>query len=109
MYLCIIYGIVIIEICSYNKELYTYKVAYSFSLYCLSMQRLENPKTSIVYHGAPLYKWHPTPRQLKDLFTPSTAIHNTTAKYIIIFNIIIISVLLYKVYTCMFYNKILSL
>ena len=55
VYLCIIYGIVIIEIYNYNKELYTYKVAYSFSLYCLSVQRLENPKTSVVYHGAPIY------------------------------------------------------
>ena len=30
VYLCIIYGIVIIEIYSYNKELYTCQVAYSF-------------------------------------------------------------------------------
>ena len=54
VYLCIIYGIVMIEIYINNKELYTYKVTYSFSLYCLSVWRLENPKTSIVYHGAPL-------------------------------------------------------
>ena len=33
-----------IEIYNYNKELYTYKVAYSFFLYCLGVQRLENPK-----------------------------------------------------------------
>ena len=38
-----------------NKELYTYKVAYSFFLYCLSMQRLEDLKMSIVYCSAPLY------------------------------------------------------
>ena len=44
-----------IEIYINNKELYTYKVAYSFSLYCLSVQRLENPKTSIVYCSAPLH------------------------------------------------------
>ena len=55
VYLCIIYGIVIIGIYSYNKELYTYKVTYLFFLYHLSMQRLENPKTSIVYCGAPIY------------------------------------------------------
>ena len=55
VYLCILYGIVIIEMYSYNKELYTYKVTYSFSLYCLSMQRLENPKMSVVYCGAPIY------------------------------------------------------
>ena len=30
VYLCIIYGIVIIEIYSYNKELYTCQVTYSF-------------------------------------------------------------------------------
>ena len=55
VYLCLIYGIVIAEIYSHNKELYTYKVAYLSFLYCLSMQRLDNPKTSIVYHGAPLH------------------------------------------------------
>ena len=54
VYLCIIYGIVMIEIYINNKELYAYKVTYSFSLYCLSVQRLENLKMSIVYHGAPL-------------------------------------------------------
>ena len=62
VYLCITYGIVIIEIYSCNKELYTYKVA-RFSLsYCLSMQRLENPKTSVVYHGAPIYICNTLPR-----------------------------------------------
>ena len=55
VYLYIIYGIVIIKIYSCNKELYPYKVAYISLLYCLIMQRLENPKTSIVYHGAPTY------------------------------------------------------
>ena len=48
------------ETYSYNKELYTYKVAYLSLLYCLSMQRLENPKTSIVYCSAPIYMQHPT-------------------------------------------------
>ena len=37
VYLCMIHGIVIIEIYSYNKELYTYKVAWFSLLYCLSM------------------------------------------------------------------------
>ena len=48
-----------------NKELYTYKVAYSFLLYCLSMWRLDNLKMSIVYCSAPtyIYMWHLTPRQ----------------------------------------------
>ena len=64
-YLYIIYGIVIIKIYSCNKELYTDKVTYLSLLYCLSVQRLENPKTSIVYHGAPtfIYMQHLTPRQ----------------------------------------------
>ena len=64
-YLCIIYGIVIIEIYSYNKELYTFKVAWFSLSYCLSVQRLENLKMSIVYHGALIYicMQHPTPRQ----------------------------------------------
>ena len=44
-----------IEIYNNNKELYTYQVTYSFLLYCLSVQRLENLKMSIVYCGAPLY------------------------------------------------------
>ena len=57
MYLCITYGIVIIEIYSCNKELYTYKVAWFSLLYCLSMQRLENPKTNIVYCGAPTHTY----------------------------------------------------
>ena len=52
---CIIYGIVIIEIYSCNKELYTFKVAWFSLLYHLSTQRLENPKTSIVYCSAPIY------------------------------------------------------
>ena len=55
VYLCIIYGIVIIKIYSCNKELYTYKVAYLSLLYNLSMQRLENPKMSIMYCSAPTY------------------------------------------------------
>ena len=55
MYLCITYGIIKIEIYSCNKELYTYKVAWFSLSYCLSVQRLENPKMSIVYHGAPTY------------------------------------------------------
>ena len=55
VYLYIIYGIVIIKIYSCNKDLYTYKVAYLSLLYHLSMQRLENPKMSIVYCGAPTY------------------------------------------------------
>ena len=50
-----IYGIVIIEIYSCNKELYTYKVAYLSLLYHLSMQRLENPKMSIYLQLALLY------------------------------------------------------
>ena len=50
MYLCIIYGIVMIEIDNNNnKELYTCKVTYPFLIYHLSLQRLENPKMSIVY------------------------------------------------------------
>ena len=63
VYLYIIYGIVTIGICNSNKELYTYKVTHSFLLYCLSMQRLENPKMSIVYHGVPIYLQQLTPRQ----------------------------------------------
>ena len=55
VYLWIIYGIVIIEIYNYNKELYTYKLTWFSLLYCLSMQRLENPKMSIVYCGASIY------------------------------------------------------
>ena len=55
VYLYIMYGIVIIKIYSCNKELYTYKIAYLSLLYCLSVQRLENPKMSIVYHSAPTY------------------------------------------------------
>ena len=35
-------------------ELYTFKVAWFSPLYHLSVQRLENPETSVVYHGAPL-------------------------------------------------------
>ena len=65
MYLCIIYGIVIMEIYSYNKELYTYKVAYSFPIYHLSMCRLENLKMSVVYCGAPIYMLHLTPDNSK--------------------------------------------
>ena len=49
------YGVVIIEIYSCNKELYTYKVAQPSSSYCLSVQRLENLKTSVVYRGAPTH------------------------------------------------------
>ena len=46
--------------------------------YHLSMRRPGNSKTSIVYHGAPSYMQHPTPRQLKTYtHTPSTAIHNS--------------------------------
>ena len=55
VYLYIIYGILIIKIYSCNKELYTYKVAYISLLYYLSMQRLEHPKMSVVYCGAPTY------------------------------------------------------
>ena len=48
-----------------NKELYTYKVAHSFLLYHLCVQRLENLKMSVVYRGAPTYIYmrHLTPRQ----------------------------------------------
>ena len=65
VYLCIIYGIVIIKIYSCNKELYTFKVAWFSFLYHLSMQRLENPKMNIVYFRAPTYicNQHLTPRQ----------------------------------------------
>ena len=80
MHLCTIYGIVIIEIYSCNKEVYTYTVALYPSLYCLSVQRLGKLKTSIVYHGAYIYIYiymqHLTPRQLEDSFTHSTAICN---------------------------------
>ena len=62
MYLCILYGIVIIEIYSCNKWLYTLVVHLSL-LYHLSVQRLGNPKMSIVYCGAPLYTQPYTPRQ----------------------------------------------
>ena len=50
-----IYGIVIIKIYSCNKELYTFKVAWFSLLYCLRVQRLEKPKMSVVYCGAPIY------------------------------------------------------
>ena len=53
-----------IEIYNYKKESYTYQVTYLSLLYCLSVQRLGNPKTSIVYCGAPLYMQHLTLRQL---------------------------------------------
>ena len=33
---------------------YTLVASWSL-LYCLSVQRPGNPKTSVVYHGAPLY------------------------------------------------------
>ena len=32
-------------------------------IYCLSVQRLENPKTSVVYHSAPLCTQPYAPRQ----------------------------------------------
>ena len=57
VYLCIIHDIVKIEIYSCNKELYAFKIAWFSLLYCLSVQRLENLKTSIVYHGAPIYTY----------------------------------------------------
>ena len=57
VYLCIIHGIVLIEIYGCNKELYTFKVAWFSLLYCLSVQRLENLKTSIVYCGVPIYTY----------------------------------------------------
>ena len=52
-----IYGIVKIGINSYNKVLHTYKVAQYSSLYHLSMQRLENLKTSVVYCSAPTHTY----------------------------------------------------
>ena len=66
VYLCTIYGVVIIEVHKCNKELYlSYTVALYPSLYCLSVQRLGNPKMSVVYCGAPIhiYMQHLTPRQ----------------------------------------------
>ena len=45
------HGIVIIRIYSCNKVLYTLVMPLS-PIYHLSVQRLENPKMSIVYHGA---------------------------------------------------------
>ena len=51
-----IYGIVKIGTYSYNKELYTYKVHLVFFLIPPKHeQRLENPKTSIVYCSAPTH------------------------------------------------------
>ena len=64
VYLCIIYGIVIIEMYKYNKESYTYHITYLSLLYHLNVQRLGNLKISIVYCSAPLYMQHLTPRQL---------------------------------------------
>ena len=53
--LCTIYGIVIIEIYSHNKELYLLNtVALYPSLFWLTPKK-ENPKMRVVYHGAPTY------------------------------------------------------
>ena len=38
-------------------------------LYCLSVQRLGNPKMRIVYCSAPSYMQHFAPTQLQNLFT----------------------------------------
>ena len=52
---CVFYvfmcGIVIIRIYSCNKWLYVLVTTLSLT-YCLSVQRLVNPKMSIVYHSA---------------------------------------------------------
>ena len=48
-----VYGIVKVEKCSNNKGLKLYLLVTSFLLYCLSVQRLGNPKMSVVYHSAP--------------------------------------------------------
>ena len=47
------YGIVKIEIDSCNKESYTYKVALVSTFIPANIQRLGNPKMSIVYRSAP--------------------------------------------------------
>ena len=57
-------------------------VAFWSLLYCLSMWRLGNLKTSVVYCSAPLYTWLYTPRQLLRLtHTYSTAIHNNLLSF----------------------------
>ena len=48
-----IYGIVKVEKCSNNKDSYLYLLVTLFLLYCLSVQRIGNPKTSIAYCNAP--------------------------------------------------------
>ena len=47
-----VYGIVKVEKCNNNKSLKLYILVTSFLLFCLSMQRLGNPKMSLVYHSA---------------------------------------------------------
>ena len=46
-------------------------------LYCLSVQRPGNLKMSIVYHGAPSYMLHLTPRQTQDLPTHPALLYIT--------------------------------
>ena len=50
-----IYGIAKIKIYSYNKEVNTlYTVVSLLIIFHLSVQRLENPRTNIVYCSAPI-------------------------------------------------------
>ena len=77
MYLCTAYGIVILEINSYNKELYLLNtVAFYPSLFRLAPKekRTQLQALCIVMH-LHLHLQHLTPRQALR-FTPSTAIHN---------------------------------
>ena len=82
MYLCIIYGIVIIEIYSCNKELYTLKVTWFFSLILPKHAKTREPKDkccALWCANIHIYMQHLTPRQPQDSFTHSTAIHNMGA------------------------------
>ena len=66
VYLCITYGIVIIKVHSCNKRVIFIKYSHIVSFFILAnTQRKENPKMSVVYHGAPThtYMQHLIPRQ----------------------------------------------
>ena len=56
LYLCITYGIVIIEIYNCNKGVISIKYSCIVSFFILANnQRKENPKMSVVYCSAPTY------------------------------------------------------
>ena len=64
MYLCITYGVVIIKVLSCNKRVISIKYSHIvFFLIPANTRRKGNPKTSIVYRGAPthIYICHTLP------------------------------------------------